>query len=79
VRSAGLETTKRKKDEVGSGSQKERIDEQKPNGNKLTFNLLLLHLEGPTRLLSLLPQLEERGPLLLEGLALVFMRNAELH
>jgi hypothetical protein len=41
--------------------------------------LLLLHLEGPTHLLSLLLQLEERGPLLLEGLALVFMRDAELH
>jgi hypothetical protein len=62
------------------GADPKRMNRRtKSNGNNLTFNLLLLHLEGPARLLSLLLQLEERGPLLLEGLALVFMRDAELH
>jgi hypothetical protein len=40
--------------------------------------LLLLHLEGLARVLSRLPQVENRGFLLLEGLALVFVRDAEL-
>jgi hypothetical protein len=58
---------------------KERINKRKKDESKLTFNLLLLHLEGLARLLSLALQLEERGLLLLEGLALVFMRDADLH
>jgi hypothetical protein len=58
---------------------RERISKQKPDENKLTFNLLLLHLEGLARLLSHALQLEVRGLLLLEGLALVLVRDADLH
>jgi hypothetical protein len=58
---------------------RERISKQKPDENKLTFNLLLLHLKGLARLLSLALQLEVRGLLLLEGLALVLVRDADLH
>jgi hypothetical protein len=43
-----------------------------------TFDLLLLHLEGLARLLSLSPQVVDGGLLLLEGLAQIFVRNAEL-
>jgi hypothetical protein len=50
---------------------RERINKRKPDESKLTFNLLLVHLEGLARLLSLALQLEVRGLLLLEGLALV--------
>jgi hypothetical protein len=67
------------RDEVGSGSQKNESTNKKPKGNELTFNLLLLHFEGPARLLSLALQLEVQGLLLLEGLALVLVRDAELH
>jgi hypothetical protein len=43
-------------------STKQRMNQQtKTNENKLTFNLLLLHLEGLARLLSLALQLEVRG------------------
>jgi hypothetical protein len=45
----------------------------------LTFNLLPLPLEGSTRFLSLTLQLEVRGLLLLEGLALVLVRDADMH
>jgi hypothetical protein len=58
---------------------KERINKRKPDESKLTFNLLLLHLEGLARLLSLALQLEVRGLLLLEGLALVLVRDSDLH
>jgi hypothetical protein len=58
---------------------RERISKQEPDENKLTFNLLLLHLEGLARLLGLALQLEVRGLLLLEGLALVLVRDADLH
>jgi hypothetical protein len=42
------------------------------------LNLLLLHLEGLARLLSLSPQVADGGLLLLEGLAQIFVRNVEL-
>jgi hypothetical protein len=58
---------------------KERINKRKPDERKLTFNLLLLHLERLARLLSLALQLEVRGLLLLEGLALVLVRDSDLH
>jgi hypothetical protein len=44
-----------------------------------TFDLLLLPLEGLARLLGLALQLEDRGLLLLEGLAQILMRNADLN
>jgi hypothetical protein len=48
---------------------KRRIDKQKADGNQLTFDLLLLRLEGLARLLNLSPQVTDGGLLLLEGLA----------
>jgi hypothetical protein len=63
----------------GSSTNRERIDKRKPDEGKLTFNLLLLHLEGLVCLLSLAMQLEVRGLLLLEGLALVLVRDADPH
>jgi hypothetical protein len=44
-----------------------------------TFNLLLLPLEGLARLLGLALQAEDSGLLLLEGLAQICVRNADLH
>jgi hypothetical protein len=44
----------------------------------LTFDLLPLRLEGLARVLSRLPQAENHGFLLLEGLAQVLVRDAEL-
>jgi hypothetical protein len=58
---------------------REQINKRKSDESKLTFNLLLLHLEGLVRLLSLALQLEVRGLLLLKGLALVLVRDADLH
>jgi hypothetical protein len=40
--------------------------------------MLLLHLEGLARLLGLSPQVMDCGLLLLEGLAQILVRNAEL-
>jgi hypothetical protein len=45
---------------------------------KLTFDLLLFPLEGFARLLGLALQVKDRGLLLLEGLAQIFVRNADL-
>jgi hypothetical protein len=45
---------------------------------RLTFDLFLLRLEGLAHVLSHLPQAENRGFLLLEGLAQVLVRDAEL-
>jgi hypothetical protein len=39
------------------------------DGKQLTFDLLLLHLEGLAHLLGLSPQVMDRGLLLLEGQA----------
>jgi hypothetical protein len=63
---------------MGANPQRE-YQENKEQENELTFNLLLLHLEGLARLLSLALQLEIRGLLLLERLALVLVRDADLH
>jgi hypothetical protein len=56
----------------------EQIDKRKAGESELTFNLLLLPLEGLARLLGLALQVEDRGLLLLEGLAQIFVRNADL-
>jgi hypothetical protein len=45
---------------------------------KPTFNLLPLRVEGLARFLGLSPQVTDRGLLLLEGLAQVLVRDAEL-
>jgi hypothetical protein len=47
--------------------------------SKLTFDLLPLSLEGLARLLGLALQVQDCGLLLLEGLAQIFVRNADLH
>jgi hypothetical protein len=39
--------------------------------SRLTFNLLLLHLEGPVLSLDRLLQADDRGALLLEGPLLI--------
>jgi hypothetical protein len=45
---------------------------------QVTFDLLLLRLEGLARVLSRLPQAENHGFVLLEGLAQVLVRDAKL-
>jgi hypothetical protein len=75
-RSASLKATN---EEDGSESQKEQVDKRKAGGSKLTFDLLLLPLEGLVRLLGLTLQLENRGLLLLEGLAQILVRDADLN
>jgi hypothetical protein len=69
---------RKQKTKVGSGSQTSRTNKRRTSENQLTFNLLPLRLEGLARILSRLPQAENRGLLLLEGLAQILMRNAEL-
>jgi hypothetical protein len=44
---------------------------------RLTFNLLLLHLESPALGLDRLLQADDRGTLLLEGPLLIRVRDAE--
>jgi hypothetical protein len=44
---------------------------------RLTFNLLLLHLEGAALGLDRLLQADDRGALLLERLLLIRVRDAE--
>jgi hypothetical protein len=59
---------------IKMGANPRREDQQnKEQENELTFNLLLLHLEGLAGLLSLALQLEIRGLLLLEGLAQILV------
>jgi hypothetical protein len=67
-RSAGLKATNKEK-QSWERIPKERINKRKTGESKLTFNLLLLPLEGLARLLGLALQLEKQGLLLLEGLA----------
>jgi hypothetical protein len=57
---------------------KRQIDKQKADESELTFDLLLLPLEGLARLLGLALQVKDRGLLLLKGLAQIFVRNADL-
>jgi hypothetical protein len=52
------ESHKRRRNEVGSESQKEQVDKRKAGGRKLTFDLLLLPLERLAHLLGLALQLE---------------------
>jgi hypothetical protein len=73
------ESHKRRRNEVGSESQKEQVDKRKAGRSKLTFNLLLLPLEGLARILGLASQLENRSLLLLEGLAQILVRDADLN
>jgi hypothetical protein len=68
----------KRKTKVGSGSQTRRTDKRRTSENQLTFDLLPLRLEGLARILSRLPQGENRGLLLLEGLAQVLVRDTEL-
>jgi hypothetical protein len=58
-----------KKKKVVSESLKNKSTKRETDGKRLTFNLLLLHLEGLARLLGLSPQVKDCGLLLLEGLA----------
>jgi hypothetical protein len=63
---------------IGSGSQTNRADKRKTDERRLTFDLLLFHLEGRARGLSRLLQAEERGFLLLDGLAQILVGDTEL-
>jgi hypothetical protein len=67
-----------RKTKVGIGSQTSRTDKRRTGEKQLTFDLLLLRLEGLARGLSRLPQAENRGFMLLEGLAQVLVRDAKL-
>jgi hypothetical protein len=63
-----LKATNKEKESWSESSKGESTSE-KADGNQLTFDLLLLRLEGLARLLSLSPQVTDGGLLLLEGLA----------
>jgi hypothetical protein len=63
---------------LGANPQKDKSASEKADESKLTFDLLLLPLEGLARLLGLVLQVKDRGLLLLEGLAQIFVRNADL-
>jgi hypothetical protein len=67
-RSASLRTINEKQKLGADPKQVERISE-----NQLTFNLLPLRLEGLASVLICLSQAENRGLLLLEGLAQVLV------
>jgi hypothetical protein len=54
------------------------MDKRKAGESELTFDLLLLPLEGLVRLLGMALQMQDCGLLLLEGLARIFVRNADL-
>jgi hypothetical protein len=64
-----------KKNKIGSESPKDKSTNEKADENKLTFDLLLLPLEEFVCLLGLAPQVKDRGLLLLEGLAQIFVRK----
>jgi hypothetical protein len=64
-----------KKNKIRSESPKDKSTNEKADENKLTFDLLLLPLEGFVCLLCLAPQVKDRGLLLLEGLAQIFVRK----
>jgi hypothetical protein len=65
------------KKKVGSESSKSKSTSEKCT-ETITFDLLLVHLEGFACLLGLSPQVVDGGLLLLEGLAEIFTRNAVL-
>jgi hypothetical protein len=54
------------------------MDKRRTCENQLNFDLLLLRLEGLACVLSRLPQARNCGLLLLEGLAQVLVRDADL-
>jgi hypothetical protein len=63
---------------LGADPQRTKSTNEKADESKLTFDLLLLPLEGFARLLGLAPQVKDHGLLLLEGLAQIFVRNVDL-
>jgi hypothetical protein len=63
----GPQALKPRARKIKMGANPRREDQQnKEQNNELTFNLLLLSLEGLARLLGLALQVEDRGLLLLE-------------
>jgi hypothetical protein len=72
------ESHKRRKTKLGANPRKDKSTSEKGDESKLTFNLLLLPLEGLARLLGLALQVKNRDLLLFEGLAQIFVRNADL-
>jgi hypothetical protein len=72
------ESHKRRKTKLGVNPQRTNRQSAKADESKLTFDLLLLSLEGLARLLGLALQVKDCGLLLLEGLAQIFVRNADL-
>jgi hypothetical protein len=68
----------KRKTKIGSGSQTSRTNKQKTGERQLTFDLLLLRLEGLARDLGCLPQAKNRSFLLLDGLALIREGDAQL-
>jgi hypothetical protein len=75
MRCAGLNDTS-KTNQKGNEPLKERSAKQKTK-RRLTFNLLLLHLESAALGLERLLQADNGGGLLLEGLLLIRVRDAE--
>jgi hypothetical protein len=69
------ERHQRKKSE-GERPSKKRSAKQKPK-RRPTFNLLLLHLESAALSLDRLLQADDGSALLLEGLLLIRVRDAE--
>jgi hypothetical protein len=63
---------------IKKGTNPRREDQQnKGTRRQLTFNLLPLHLESLAPTLDRLLQADDRGALLLEGPALILVRDAE--
>jgi hypothetical protein len=63
------ESHEQRKTKLGVNPQRTNRQAKKADESELTFDLLLLPLEGSARLLSLALQVKDRGLLLLEGLA----------
>jgi hypothetical protein len=72
------EKTNNKETKVGSGSRASQIDDRKGAETQLTFDLFPLRVKGLVRFLGLSSQVTDCGLLLLEGLAQVLVRDAEL-
>jgi hypothetical protein len=65
-----------RRNQKGNGPPKGRSTKQETKW-QLTFDLLLFHLESPALGLDRLLKVQDRGALLLEGPALVVVRDAE--
>jgi hypothetical protein len=63
------ESHKRRKTKLGANPQKDKSASEKAEESRLTFDLLLLPLEGLACPLGLALQAKDHGLLLLEGLA----------